>query len=65
MLFAKGDRILDYRRQGEAMIQKCPALDLVLLDQHGHMLPVTAPDRTADLIRRVAARLQLPRVASA
>jgi pimeloyl-ACP methyl ester carboxylesterase len=60
MLFAKGDRILDYRRQGEAMKQKCPALDLVLLDEHGHMLPVTAPDRTADLIRRVAARLQLP-----
>jgi hypothetical protein len=29
------------------------------------MLPVTAPDRTADVIRRVAARLQLPRVASA
>jgi pimeloyl-ACP methyl ester carboxylesterase len=65
MLFAKGDRILDYRRQGEAMKRACPALDLVLLDQHGHMLPVTAPDRTADLIRRVAARLQLPRVASA
>jgi hypothetical protein len=32
----------------------------VLLDEHGHMLPVTAPDRTADVIRRVAARLQLP-----
>ena len=56
MLFAKGDRILDYRRQGEAMKQQCPALDLVLLDEHGHMLPVTAPDATASLIRRVAAR---------
>jgi pimeloyl-ACP methyl ester carboxylesterase len=56
MLFAKGDLILDYRRQGEAMKQQCPALDLVLLDGHGHMLPLTAPDATADLIRRVAAR---------
>ena len=65
MLFAKGDRILDYRRQGEAMKHQCPALDLVLMDEHGHMLPVTAPDRTADLICTVAARLQLPRVASA
>lgn len=64
MLYAKGDRILDYRRQGEAMKQKCPALDLVLMDEHGHMLPITAPDRTADLIRRVARRLT-PRVASA
>ena len=64
MLFAKGDRILDYRRQGEAMKQKCPALDLVLLDEHGHMLPVTAPDNTAGLIRRVAARQSAPRAAS-
>lgn len=61
MLFAKGDRILDYRRQGEAMKQQCPALDLVLLDEHGHMLPVTAPDATASLIRRVAARQQVVR----
>jgi pimeloyl-ACP methyl ester carboxylesterase len=65
MLYAKGDRILDYRRQGEAMKQKCPALDLVLMDEHGHMLPVTAPDATADLIRRVAARQLAPRIASA
>jgi pimeloyl-ACP methyl ester carboxylesterase len=65
MLFAKGDRILDYRSQGEAMKQQCPALDLVLMEEHGHMLPVTAPERTADLIRSVAARLQLPRVVSA
>jgi pimeloyl-ACP methyl ester carboxylesterase len=65
MLFAKGDRILDYRRQGEAMKQQCPALDLVLMEEHGHMLPVTAPERTADLIRSVAARLRLPRVVSA
>ncbi len=66
MLFAKGDLILDYRRQGEAMKQQCPALDLVLVDQHGHMLPVTAPDSTADLIRRVAARQSgQPRVANA
>jgi pimeloyl-ACP methyl ester carboxylesterase len=65
MLFAKGDRILDYRSQGEAMKQQCPALDLVLMEEHGHMLPVTAPERTADLIRSVAARLRLPRVVSA
>jgi len=65
MLFAKGDLILDCRRQGEAMKQQCPALDLVLLDGHGHMLPLTAPDATADLIRRVAARQLAPLVAIA
>jgi pimeloyl-ACP methyl ester carboxylesterase len=65
MLFAKGDLILDYRRQGEAMKRQCPALDLVLMDEHGHMLPVTAPDSTAALIRRLATRQLAPRAASA
>ena len=65
MLFAKCDLILDYRRQGEAMKQQCPALDLVLLDAHGHMLPLTASDAAADLIRRVAARQLAPAAAIA
>jgi hypothetical protein len=37
MLYGEGDRLLDYRQHGEAMKQKCPALDLVLIDG-GHML---------------------------
>jgi pimeloyl-ACP methyl ester carboxylesterase len=57
ILFGKGDRVLDYRRQGEAMRASCPALDLELIDG-GHMLPMTAPDRCAALIRRIAARQQ-------
>jgi pimeloyl-ACP methyl ester carboxylesterase len=57
MLFARGDRLLDYRAQGEAMKAVCPALDLELMDG-GHMLPMTAPGRCAALIRRVAARQQ-------
>jgi pimeloyl-ACP methyl ester carboxylesterase len=57
MLFGKGDRLLDYHAQGEAMKVVCPALDLELMEG-GHMLPMTAPDRCAALIRRVAARQQ-------
>jgi pimeloyl-ACP methyl ester carboxylesterase len=57
ILFGKGDRLLDYRSQGEAMKACCPALDLELVDG-GHMLPMTAPDRCAALIRRVASREQ-------
>jgi pimeloyl-ACP methyl ester carboxylesterase len=57
MLLAKGDRLLDYRAQGEAIKAFCPALDLELMDG-GHMLPMTAPDRCAALIRRVAKRQQ-------
>lgn len=65
MLFGKRDLILDYRKHGEAMKQQCPTLDLVLLDGHGHMLPLTAPDATADLIRHVAARQLEPRATNA
>ncbi len=57
VLFGKGDNLLDYRAQGEAMKARCPALDLELMEG-GHMLPMTAPDRCAALIRRVAARQQ-------
>jgi pimeloyl-ACP methyl ester carboxylesterase len=55
VLFARDDRLLDYRAQGELMKAICPALDLEVMDG-GHMLPITAPERCAALIRRVAAR---------
>jgi len=57
MLFGRGDRVLDYRAQGEAMKIVCPALDLELMEG-GHMLPITVPDRCVALVRRVAERQQ-------
>jgi pimeloyl-ACP methyl ester carboxylesterase len=63
ILFGKDDRLLDYQRQGESMRALCPALDLEIIEG-GHMLPMTAPDRCAALIRRVAAHQQgVPHVA--
>jgi pimeloyl-ACP methyl ester carboxylesterase len=55
MLYGRGDRLLDYRAQGEAMKIVCPALDLELMEG-GHMLPITQADRCAALVRRVAER---------
>jgi pimeloyl-ACP methyl ester carboxylesterase len=55
MLFGRGDRLLDYRGQGEAMKIVCPALDLELVEG-GHMLPMTQADRCVALVRRVAER---------
>jgi pimeloyl-ACP methyl ester carboxylesterase len=55
ILFGTADRVLDYRKHGEAMKASSPALDLELMEG-GHMLPMTAPDRCASLIRRIAAR---------
>jgi pimeloyl-ACP methyl ester carboxylesterase len=55
MLYGKGDRLLDYRRHGDAMKATCPALDLEVMEG-GHMLPITVPDRCAAMVRRVAER---------
>jgi pimeloyl-ACP methyl ester carboxylesterase len=57
ILYGRGDQILDYRKQGEAMKGKLPALELELMDG-GHMLLVTAPDRCVALVRRVADKLR-------
>lgn len=55
MLYGKGDRLLDYRAQGETMKATCPALDLEVMEG-GHMLPMTVPDRCVAMVRRVAER---------
>ena len=55
MLYGRGDHLLDFRAQGEAMKIVCPALDLELMEG-GHMLPITQPDRCVALVRRVAER---------
>lgn len=55
ILYGTGDRVLDHRLHGVAVASKIPGLDLELLEG-GHMLPLTAPDRVAAFVRRVAAR---------
>jgi len=55
MLYGRGDHLLDFRAQGEAMKIVCPALDLELVEG-GHMLPMTQADRCIALVRRVAER---------
>ena len=55
ILYGRGDRILNPQEQGEALIAKLPGAQLTLVDG-GHMLPITAPERTAQFIREAAAR---------
>lgn len=57
MLYGRGDRLLDFRAQGEAMVEKVPTLELEILEG-GHMLPVTVPDRCVAMVRRVADRVK-------
>ncbi len=57
ILYGRGDHILNYRTQGEAMKQKVPSVDLETV-AGGHMLPVTQPDLVAAFIRRMAVQIQ-------
>ncbi|MBE0619772.1 MAG: alpha/beta fold hydrolase [Burkholderiales bacterium] len=55
ILFGRSDRILNPHEQGEALAAKLPGAQLTLVDG-GHMLPITAPERTAQFIREAAVR---------
>jgi pimeloyl-ACP methyl ester carboxylesterase len=57
VLYGRGDRILNPLEQGEALASKLPGAELTLVDG-GHMLPITAPERTAQFIRHAAARVR-------
>jgi pimeloyl-ACP methyl ester carboxylesterase len=55
ILFGRGDRILSPRDHGEALTAAIPGAKLTLVEG-GHMLPITAPERTAQFIREAGLR---------
>ncbi len=57
ILFGTSDRVLDHKANGIAMQEVLPNLELELIEGAGHMIPVTAPDRTLAFIRRMAERV--------
>ena len=56
ILYGRGDNLLDPRKHGEQTATEIrgAAIDLV---EGGHMLPFTAPERTAQFVREVAGRV--------
>lgn len=60
ILFGRGDLLLDYRTHAEPMKARIPTLELELTDG-GHMMPFTAPERCAKLIRGVADKMKAAR----
>lgn len=53
VLYGRGDRVLDFRMQGEGFLARVPGARLELVDG-GHMLPVTQAARCSEFIRRAA-----------
>jgi pimeloyl-ACP methyl ester carboxylesterase len=53
VLYGREDRILDWKANGQALVDKVPGARLQLVDG-GHMLPLTQPAVTAEFIRESA-----------
>jgi len=53
VLFGRQDRILNWKKNGQALVNKVPQATLTLVDG-GHMLPVTQVALCADFIQSVA-----------
>jgi pimeloyl-ACP methyl ester carboxylesterase len=64
VLFARGDRILDWKANGQALVDKVRGATLRLVDG-GHMLPITNPELTAEFIRAAALQEEDAREAAA
>ena len=59
VLFGTGDRILDYRLHGGSLIGQIADVELELIENGGHMVPLSAPERSAAIIERVVAKAGL------
>ncbi len=57
VLYGTADQVLDPGLQGQSIADKVEGLELELVEGAGHMLPVTAPERTIAFIEGVAARI--------
>jgi pimeloyl-ACP methyl ester carboxylesterase len=59
VLYGREDRILDWKANGQTLVDKVPGARLELVDG-GHMLPLTQPQLCADFIREAALAVNLP-----
>jgi pimeloyl-ACP methyl ester carboxylesterase len=53
VLYGRGDRVVDWQEQGQALKDKLPAADLQVIEG-GHMIPVTAAAATAAWLEEAA-----------
>jgi pimeloyl-ACP methyl ester carboxylesterase len=64
VLYGKDDRILDWKANGQALVDKVPGARLALIEG-GHMIPITNPEACAGFIADAAVSAGLPRRAAA
>lgn len=57
ILYGTADRILNLEVQGKPMVDLVPGLVLDVVENGGHMLPITATERTVRFIEQMAGRI--------
>ncbi|MGA9702953.1 alpha/beta fold hydrolase [Pseudomonas sp.] len=58
LIYGARDKVLDFRRHGQALADKVPGLKLQVVEGRGHMLPITATARVAEAVQHVAKRVR-------
>lgn len=58
LIYGAQDRVLDFRKHGQALADAVPGLKLQLVEGRGHMLPITATARVVELVQQVAKRVR-------
>lgn len=56
LIYGARDKVLDFRKHGQALADKVPGLKLQLVEGHGHMLPITATARVVEAVQQLAKR---------
>jgi len=60
LIYGARDKVLDFRKHGQALADKVPGLKLQLVEGRGHMLPITATARVVETVLQVAKRAKPP-----
>ncbi|TFY90516.1 alpha/beta hydrolase [Pseudomonas kairouanensis] len=64
LIYGAKDKVLDFRRHGQALADKVPGLKLQLVEGRGHMLPITATARVVEAVLQLAKRTRAPQDAT-
>jgi pimeloyl-ACP methyl ester carboxylesterase len=56
LIYGAQDKVLDFRKHGQALADKVPGLKLQVVEGRGHMLPITATARVVEAVQQLAKR---------
>ncbi|WAT26030.1 alpha/beta fold hydrolase [Pseudomonas sp. GXZC] len=56
LIYGAQDKVLDFRKHGQALADKVPGLKLQVVEGRGHMLPITATARVVEAVHHLAKR---------